>query len=95
MKLLKNIIVGIDSSKSSLNVLKRAFLLAEDKNTDIIESYFNASNGILEYVVSNKNDFAVLSSKGKSNISKFILGSTTSSLLENLKTDLLIYSSEN
>lgn len=60
-------------------------------DADIIESYSSTNNAIIEYVNSNNNDLAILSSKGLNNLNTIVFGSTTLFLIENLKTDLLIY----
>ncbi|NVJ52565.1 MAG: universal stress protein [Campylobacteraceae bacterium] len=61
------------------------------KDTEIFESNLGVNTGLTNYVETNKNDLVVLGSNGVNNPNSFIFGSTTSFLMENLKSDLLIY----
>jgi len=61
------------------------------KDTQIIEGSLGVNSALTNYVKTNKNDLVVLGSKGVNNPNSFLFGSTTSFLMENLKSDLLIY----
>ena len=61
------------------------------KDTEIVESNLGVNSGLVNYVKTNNNDLVVLGSNGVSNPNSFVFGSTTSFLMENLKSDLLIY----
>lgn len=56
-----------------------------------LETEAGISSALLNYVEINNPDLVVLGSKGVNNSSAFLYGSTTSYLMENLKSDLLIY----
>lgn len=60
-------------------------------NAELIESNIGVNSALTNYVASNSNDLVVLGSTGVSNPNTFFFGSTTSFLMENLKSDLLIY----
>ncbi|RXJ88358.1 hypothetical protein CRV01_13140 [Arcobacter sp. CECT 8983] len=61
------------------------------KDTELVESNIGVNSGLMNYVEKNKNDLVILGSRGVNNSNSFIFGSTTSFLMENLKSDLLIY----
>jgi len=63
-------------------------------NVTTIETDAGISSALSKYVDTNKNDLIIMGSKGLNNSTAFIYGSTTSYLMENLKSDLLIYVSD-
>ena len=64
------------------------------KNLLSIESDKGISSALLDHVNANHNDLVIMGSKGLNNSTSFIYGSTTSYLMENLQSDLLIYVSK-
>jgi len=63
-------------------------------NIHSIESDTGISSSLLNHVHSNNCDLVIMGSKGLNNSTAFIYGSTTSYLMENLKSDILIYVSK-
>jgi nucleotide-binding universal stress UspA family protein len=61
------------------------------KNSEILESDLGINTALMDYVAKNENDLVVLGSKGLSSSTTLFFGSTTSYLMENLQSDLLIY----
>jgi len=60
-------------------------------NIKSIETQSGVSSALLHFVDTNKNDLVVMGSKGVNNSSAFLYGSVTSYLMENIKSDILIY----
>ncbi|QFR48980.1 hypothetical protein FJR48_04280 [Sulfurimonas lithotrophica] len=61
------------------------------KNAQLLEDTYSVKNILSEYVDKNKNDLVVLGSKGINNSSSLLYGSTSSYLMENLNSDILVF----
>ena len=61
----------------------------EDK--EILEESFGLNDALLDYTIKNNNDLVVIGSNGVNYTGSFFYGSTASYLMENLKSDILIY----
>jgi len=80
-----------NKEKAQVEAFKEKHLI---ENIHSIESDRGISTTLLDYVDTNNNDLVVMGSKGLNNSTAFIYGSTTSYLMENLKSDILIYVSK-
>lgn len=60
-------------------------------NSELIEDLNTTKSVLLNYVKTNKNDLVILGSKGVHNTHSLLYGSTTSFLMENVDSDILIY----
>jgi len=61
------------------------------ENAKLIEDRVGVTNALSNFINQNKQDLAILSSKGINNIGSLLYGSTTSSLMQILKCDILVY----
>lgn len=61
------------------------------KNALLIEESHNIKNALFEYVKNNNNDLVILGSRGINDSNSLLYGSTSSYLMENLDSDILIY----
>ena len=57
----------------------------------LVEYKASINEDLLAYVVKDKADLLVLGSKGVGNLNSFLFGSTTSYLVQNSPTDVLVY----
>ncbi|WP_415396353.1 universal stress protein [Sulfurimonas sp. CS5] len=60
-------------------------------NAELIEDRVGVTSALTNFVNQNKNDLVVLGSHGVNNTGSFIYGSTSSSLMQSLKCDVLVY----
>lgn len=60
-------------------------------NAEIIKDSVGIASAITDFVNKNNNDLVVLGSKGVNSAGSFLYGSTTSSLMQSLKSDVLVY----
>nr|WP_321268371.1 universal stress protein [uncultured Sulfurimonas sp.] len=60
-------------------------------NTELIEERIGATNAIMTYVNKNNNDLVTLGSSGINSVGSFLYGSTSSYLMQNLTSDILVY----
>lgn len=60
-------------------------------NAEIIEDSAGNTSSLTDYVTKNNNDLVTLGSKGVSDAGSFLYGSTTSTLMQSLKSDVLVY----
>ncbi|RXK14393.1 hypothetical protein CP965_02795 [Halarcobacter mediterraneus] len=61
------------------------------KDNELIEESFGLNDALLSYSTKNNNDLVVIGSNGVNYTGSFFYGSTASYLMENLKSDVLIY----
>ncbi len=61
------------------------------KESQLIEAYYSFNDVLLEASEKEKNDLIVLGSHGIKNTTSFLHGSTSSYLMENVKSDVLVY----
>lgn len=60
-------------------------------NAEIIEDRTGETSALVDFVNKNNNDLVALGSKGVNDTGSFLYGSTTSSLMQSLKSDVLVY----
>jgi len=60
-------------------------------NAGLIEDRVGVTNALTNYVNKNSNDLVVLGSNGVNNAGSFLYGSTSSSLMQSLSCDILVY----
>lgn len=60
-------------------------------NAHLIEAYYSFNDVLLKASEEEKNDLIVLGSHGINNTTSFLHGSTSSYLMENVKSDVLVY----
>lgn len=61
------------------------------ENSKLIEAYYSFNDVLLEASNKEKNDLIVLGSHGIKNTTSFLHGSTSSFLMENVQSDVLVY----
>lgn len=61
------------------------------KNAMFIEDRVSVKNALSAYVDKNNNDLVALGSRGVNSAGAFLYGSTTSTLMQSLKSDVLVY----
>jgi nucleotide-binding universal stress UspA family protein len=60
-------------------------------DASIIEDRLGITSALANYVEENNNDLVVLGSSGVKTTGSFLYGSTASSLMQSLKSDVLVY----